>query len=222
MRTAEEIRAQQLLYGQSSLTSAVSGLPPSYVEGFKHTLDKYFRVTIGAGLTTVQGSRVSITEDRLLRDADWLCSKTTDSGTFYYVYLTRTGVLQVDRTTPEYSGKYFYYQHPVFGYRSIGKLWSNPSGNIKWCTSRFTAYSNQVVTVQEGYLGYADYYISEDEDASILLKIMTLLLVALQLPTFQSSNPISIQLGITYTFLVLLFPLVTRALCLVQTGRKTA
>jgi hypothetical protein len=206
MRTAEEIRAQQLLYGQSSLTSAVSGLPPSYVEGFKHTLDKYFRVTIGAGLTTVQGSRVSITEDRLLRDADWLCSKTTDSGTFYYVYLTRTGVLHVDRTTPQYSGKYFYYQHPAFGYRSIGKLWCNPSGNIKWCTSRFTAYSNQVVTVQEGYLGYADYYISEDEDASILFQAANDYLSGafnggvntVSRGTYTTENTVTLDYGVTF------------------------
>ena len=171
MRTAADIRAQQLAYNQSNLESAVSGLPPSYVEGFKHTLDYNYRVTIGAGLTTVQGTRVEITEDTLLRDVDWLCSKAVDGGSFYYVYISRTRVLYVDRTAPSYSGKYFYFQHPTFGYRAIGKLWlDGTSSQIVWCSSQFTAYTNQVTIAQTGYLGYADYYISETEDASILIQ----------------------------------------------------
>ncbi|MDD5065369.1 MAG: hypothetical protein PHQ35_11500, partial [Phycisphaerae bacterium] len=172
MRTAEQVRAQQLKANSDSTASAVSSLPPSYIEGFKHTLDKYYRVTIGAGVTTVGGTRVSFSEDTYLRDADWLCAKNIGGlGSFYYVYLTKTKLFKVDRTAPQYSGTYYYQAHPTLGYRVIGKLWLDATDNqIKWCSSYFDAYSNQVTTAQTGYLGYADYYIDEDEDASILLQ----------------------------------------------------
>ncbi len=172
MRTAEQVRAQQLKANSDSTASAVSSLPPSYIEGFKHTLDKYYRVTIGAGVTTVGGTRVSFSEDTFLRDADWLCAKNIGGlGSFYYVYLTKTKLFKVDRTAPQYSGTYYYQAHPTLGYRVIGKLWLDATDNqIKWCSSYFDAYTNQVTTAQTGYLGYADYYIDEDEDASILLQ----------------------------------------------------
>lgn len=158
-RNLADIRAAQASYFEGRTDGAISNLPPSYVEGFKHTIDKDKRVTIGPGITTVKGVEVSFTEDHVLSDTEWLVDKVSPSlGAFYYIYMTRVNTIQVDRSAPTYSGEFFYYAHPTYGYRVIGKLFLYGS-DIYWCSSEFREYSKSVFIAPDDYLGDADFYV---------------------------------------------------------------
>jgi outer membrane protein assembly factor BamB len=107
-------------------------LPPGYLEGFGVSLDDEYHVVISSGTTNVAGRQVTITEERTLSGNDFISAMLGPD--YFYIYLTTLGDFKVDRITPEYSTQYFYYGHPLFDWRAMGKLWVDSLNIIKWAT----------------------------------------------------------------------------------------
>lgn len=170
MRSFEDVQALKQSYFNTDTGTAVSNLPPGYVEGFKLTLRPDYKITIGGGITTVGGNLVKTVERDLSGD-DWISPKVgaDDTGTFFYLYITINGEYRVDRSPPAWSDEYYYYAHPTYGYRVIGKLWLDEDDDVKFVSTEFSDSLGAEITVApEGYIGEADYYCTGEDDQIII------------------------------------------------------
>lgn len=145
-------------------TAAVAAYPPGYIEGFRPVINKNLTVTVGGGVTTVEGTGVNTTETLITKQM-WRSPYTGgDSGWFYYVYLKKDGSYMVDATRPAYSDQYFYYAHPAFGHRVILRLWMDTDEKIKYVSRDFRDTPRTVTVAPDGYVGEADYYCDGEND----------------------------------------------------------
>lgn len=143
---------------QDELAAGVGGLPPGYIEGFRPVLLSNLTIEVGGGVTSVQGSAVYM-QEQILTQQMWHSPYTGGSeGFYYYVYLTVKGEYKVDFTKPEFSGTYYYYAHPAFGWRVILRLWIDSDDVIKYVSREFRDTPRVVTVAPEGYVGEADYY----------------------------------------------------------------
>ena len=130
---------------EALIQADVLGLPPGYIQGFSVTLDSGRHVTIGAGITSVEGRQVSNTEEHDIVDEDFIGTRLGNY--FYYIYLTSSGEYKVDRIIPEYSDRYYYYAHPLYNYRCLGIIYVYTSAAIN--------YVNDIIYASKNYNGIA-------------------------------------------------------------------
>lgn len=151
--TAEDIAR----YKDPEFEAGIAALPPAYIEGFGPTLQVNLTVSIGAGITSVQGRRVE-RETYVLRKADWHDAYTGGSaGITYYVYLTRDGEYKVSVVRPQYSNALYYFAHPAYDWRVILRLWVDSDDSIKFVSREFRDVPRTVTVAPYGYVGEADY-----------------------------------------------------------------
>jgi len=139
-------------------TAGIAGLPPGYIEGFEPTLQNNLTVSIGGGITSVQGRRVE-RESYILRRADWDDTYTGGAeGFYFYVYLTREGDYQVSMIKPVYTAGLYYWAHPAWDWRVVLRLWIDSDDEIKYVSKDFRDTPRNVTVAPNNYVGMADYY----------------------------------------------------------------
>lgn len=166
-RTEADVIAAKQRMNNYTMGGSISGLPPGYVEGFRPTISDEYRLTFGAGITTVRGYQVA-TKSHTIRKTEFEGpAKGGDAGLWYYVYLETTGEFHVDLTPPTYDDAYYYFSHPANGWRIIGRCFVSSNDDILFGSDDFTHTSTVVTVAPDGYVG-GDYdYICDgtnDED----------------------------------------------------------
>lgn len=116
----------------SDITASVSALPPGFIIGFEPSIGDVGTVLIGKGTCNISGSRVD-KKEYLVSYNDWIANPI--AFLTYYIYLSASGSYFVDIISPEYTGDYYYLQHPTLGGRFIASLKLKSNLRVKWVSS---------------------------------------------------------------------------------------
>jgi len=167
MRTPEQIDAAKATAQQTANDISSESYPPGYIQGFKHILGNDLKVTIKPGVASVAGTSVNITVDIVLTTANWTATQIGPH--WFYVYLTRDGVYQVDAMQPVYNSDYAADYHPIMNtWRNIGRLYVTSDNNISFAID-WSQVADQSVTIAPGfYKGFATYYCTGTNDQIII------------------------------------------------------
>jgi hypothetical protein len=146
MRTATDI--ERLKRAQESSESAVSGLPPAYIYGLDISISSGC-LYIGAGVANIRGRLACIRTRTIVEQSQWIAPKLPNSG--YYVYLSESAVITVERIEPGLDVSQYYKQNPMTGSRFIGEVQTDEDGNLYRVLSRDPILIGGTTVFEEGY-----------------------------------------------------------------------
>jgi hypothetical protein len=122
----DAIDAARKGYADSLLNSAVQGMPPGYIAGFKITLNQDMTVTMGAGIAMVSGIKVELDDDKDLTGGMETFKRL--GAMWAYIYIGRDGLYHVDTVIPGFYAKYAANYHPRNPWRYLGRMWIDSAG----------------------------------------------------------------------------------------------
>jgi hypothetical protein len=134
MRTGSQIDAQKVAAinakNTASQESAISGLPPAFIAGFRVVYQPDHNVTIEPGLANVAGYRVTHSETYTLKLSDEQVEMLTAS--WRYIYIDRGGRFYVDNLQPTFNATYGADYHKSQPWRFLGRMYITDDGYTKY------------------------------------------------------------------------------------------
>jgi hypothetical protein len=111
--------------------TAVAGLPPGYLVGFKMYVDADGRLAIREGVINIQGTRVDHTVEYVLDGTDFEESPAIYKNLTHYLYISNGKVWKADIIDGVWDPNYMGYYHPSRkNYRLIGRFFFNTDNSI--------------------------------------------------------------------------------------------
>jgi hypothetical protein len=114
----------------ASKESAISGLPPAFIAGFRIVYQPDHNVTIEPGLANVGGYRVTHSETYTLQQSDEQVERLT--GAWRYIYIDRGGKFYVDNLKPVFNANYGADYHVRSPWRFLGRMYITDDGYTKY------------------------------------------------------------------------------------------
>ena len=148
MRTlsdVEKIRKEEAARRQES---AVTGLPPGYIFGLELSI-RNNTPYLSPGVASIRGSLVTVTKEQAITSDFWEVVRKPSSG--YFVYVSISGKLTVERVAPVLEPGQYYYKNPVTGARHLGGLQTNDAGALMRVVARNPIYIGAGATFEPGY-----------------------------------------------------------------------
>lgn len=134
VRTPSQIDQQKAdsLAAKAALSaeSAIQGLPPAFIAGFRIVYQGDHNVRIEPGLANVGGYRVELTANYILKLADEQVQRLTAS--WRYIYIGREGKFYVDNLAPVINTTYGDYYHVRSPWRFLGRMFIDDDGYTKY------------------------------------------------------------------------------------------
>jgi hypothetical protein len=141
----EKIRREEAARRQES---AVTGLPPGYIFGLELSI-RNNTPYLSPGVASIRGSLVTVTKEQAITSDFWEVTRKASSG--YFVYVSISGKLTVERVAPVIEPGQYYYKNPVTGARHLGGLQTNDAGSLMRVVARDPLYIGASTTFEKGY-----------------------------------------------------------------------
>lgn len=123
------------------LTSLLSGIPPGYIAGYEVSIASS-QVFVGPGIANIFGTVITKSQSTQMTEAMWGVTKI--NSTYYYIYLTKYGEFYIDHLAPSFLANNYGYYHTSLGYRYLGKVFINASGEYLFVLTEGSARAESI------------------------------------------------------------------------------
>lgn len=148
MRTFSDVERIKQEEAARRQESAVTGLPPGYIFGLELSI-RNNTPYLSPGVASIRGALVTVTKEQALTGDYWDVSRNASSS--YFVYLSISGKLTVERVAPVLEPGQYYHKNPVTGARYLGGLKTNDAGFLMRVVARDPLYIGASTTFEDGY-----------------------------------------------------------------------
>lgn len=148
MRTLSDVERIKQIETSRRQESAITGLPPGYIFALTPSIREN-TAYISAGVASIRGKIVTVPEEVPLRSDFWLTPRKPSSS--YYIYLSSSGKLSVERVSPVLEPGQYYQKNPVTGARYLGEIVTDDKGALFRVVSRDPVYIGASATFEPGY-----------------------------------------------------------------------
>ncbi len=148
MRTLSDVERIKQIETSRRQESAITGLPPGYIFGLDLSIREAVAY-ISPGVASIRGKIVSLPSEVALRSDFWLTPRRPSQS--YFVYLSVSGALSVERVSPVVEPGQYYQKNPITGARFLGELVTNDESSLFRVIARDPVYIGASATFEPGY-----------------------------------------------------------------------